>query len=143
MYAIRSYYAGGIKESNSGGVVSQKLAKMGIQAIVLEDKPEANAPFMLIKVSKDGVTFEDAPATGNMGTYAYAKVLDEKFGGSAVCAMIGPAGEMCLKASTIQFTDLEGHPARSAGRGGMGAVMGSKRVKAIVIDDAGAPGVSS
>ncbi len=138
----KSPLTGGIKESNSGGIVSQKLAKLGIQAIVLEDKPEPNAPLTLIRVTKDGVTFEDAPASGNMGNYEYAKILDAKFGGSAVCALIGPAGEMCLKASTIQFTDTEGRPARSAGRGGMGAVMGSKRVKAIVVDDAGAPGVS-
>ena len=137
----KSPLTGGIKESNSGGIVSQKLAKLGIQGIILEDKPEQDAPFMVIRVSKDGVTIEDAPATGSMGIYDYAKILDEKYG-KAACAVIGAAGEMCLKASTIQFTDMAGRPARSAGRGGMGAVMGSKRVKAIIVDDAGAPGVT-
>ncbi|WP_029895940.1 aldehyde ferredoxin oxidoreductase family protein [Desulfohalovibrio reitneri] len=136
----KSPLTGGIKESNSGGVVSRKLAKLNLAAIVLEDKPERDAPFMVVRVDKDGVTIEDAPAVGK-GNYEYAKELDAKYGGSATCALIGPAGEQCLKSSTIQFTDMEGRPARSAGRGGMGAVMGSKRVKAVIVDDSGAGNV--
>jgi len=137
----KSPLTGGIKESNSGGVISQKLAKLGIGAIVLEDKPADGAPFMVIKVDKDGVTISDAPGDVSTDNYAYAKILDEAFGGKACVALAGPAGCQGLKASTIQFTDPDGRPARSAGRGGMGAVMGSKKVKAIVVDDKGAPGV--
>jgi aldehyde:ferredoxin oxidoreductase len=50
---------------------------------------------------------------------------------------IGPAGEMRLSAANIGTTDLDGVPARHAGRGGLGAVMGAKGLKAIVIDDRG------
>ncbi len=54
---------------------------------------------------------------------------------------IGPAGEMLMSASTVAVTDTNGRPARHAGRGGMGAVMGSKGLKAVVVDDTDAPGV--
>ncbi|MBU1003445.1 MAG: aldehyde ferredoxin oxidoreductase [Proteobacteria bacterium] len=137
----KSPLTGGIKESNSGGVVSQKLAKLGIGGIILEGKPEADAPFMIIKLDKDGVTIEDAPGDVLTDNYAYAKILDEKFGGKACVALTGPAGCQGLKASTIQFTDPDGRPARSAGRGGLGAVMGSKKVKALIVDDKGAAGI--
>jgi len=137
----KSPLTGGIKESNSGGVVSQKLARLGIAGIILEGKPAQDAPFMTIKIDKDGVTIADAPGDMLMDNYAYAKILDEKFGGKACVALAGPAGCQCLKASTIQFTDPDGRPARSAGRGGMGAVMGSKKVKALIVDDKGAPGI--
>ena len=50
---------------------------------------------------------------------------------------IGPAGEQRLTAASIQFADPNGRPGRAAGRGGLGAVMGSKKVKAIVVDDTG------
>ena len=137
----KSPLTGTIKESNSGGVVSQKLAKLNIAAVVLEGKPAAAAAFMTIKIDKDGVQFDDAPGDVFMDNYAYAKILDEKFGGKACVALAGPAGCQGLKASTIQFTDPDGRPARSAGRGGLGAVMGAKKVKAIVVDDKAAPGV--
>ncbi len=45
--------------------------------------------------------------------------------------------EMKLAASSVAFTDMELRPTRHAGRGGMGAVMGSKGVKVIVLDDTG------
>ncbi|MBC8157751.1 MAG: aldehyde ferredoxin oxidoreductase, partial [Alphaproteobacteria bacterium] len=50
---------------------------------------------------------------------------------------IGPAGEMRMANSTIAVTDMEGRPTRHAGRGGVGAVMGSKGVKAIIVDGTG------
>jgi aldehyde:ferredoxin oxidoreductase len=58
-------------------------------------------------------------------------------GDKVACISIGPAGEMKLAAASVAFTDMEQRPTRHAGRGGVGAVMGSKGVKAIVLDDAG------
>ena len=48
---------------------------------------------------------------------------------------IGPAGEMKLLAAGVTNNDSEGNSSRYAGRGGLGAVMGSKKVKAIVVDN--------
>lgn len=130
----KSPLTGGIKESNVGGQFAHKLPRLGLLAIVLEDKPEADAPFCTIVVKKDSVAFEDAAELLGKGNYAAHELVKAKFGEKAVTAMVGPAGEQCLMASTIQFSDPDGRPSRSAGRGGMGAVMGSKKVKAIVLD---------
>lgn len=130
----KSPLTGGIKESNVGGQFAHKLPRLGLLAIVLEDKPEADAPFCTIVVKKDSVAFEDAAELLGKGNYAAHELVKAKFGEKVVSAMVGPAGEQCLMASTIQFSDPDGRPSRSAGRGGMGAVMGSKKVKAIVLD---------
>jgi len=58
-------------------------------------------------------------------------------GEKAHCISIGQAGEMKMSAASIAFTDMEQRPTRHAGRGGVGAVMGSKGLKVIVIDDEG------
>ncbi|KPK22849.1 MAG: aldehyde:ferredoxin oxidoreductase, partial [Nitrospira bacterium SG8_3] len=60
-----------------------------------------------------------------------------EYGDKIACISMGPAGEMKMAAASIAFTDMEQRPTRHAGRGGVGAVMGAKGVKVIVIDDAG------
>lgn len=133
----KSPLTGGIKESNSGGQFAQRLAKLGIIAIVLEDKPGDGADFTNILINKDGVTFEDASYVAGKWTYESCELMQEKHGMKPAYMLIGPGGETARQAASIQFTDPEGRPARAAGRGGMGAVMGSKRVKAIILDDSG------
>jgi aldehyde:ferredoxin oxidoreductase len=137
----KSPLTGGIKESNSGGSFSQKMARLDIKALVFEGLP-ADGAYAVIKVDKDGVTFDEAPAEIiGAGNYDAVKVLQAKYGPKVGVALIGPAGEMKLSAANISFADPEGN-IRSAGRGGLGAVMGSKGIKAVVIDDAGAPAVA-
>lgn len=137
----KSPLTGGIKESNSGGSFSQKMAKLGIKALVIEGMP-AEDQFYVIKVDANGVTIDEAPPEiiGGPGNYKAIEVLNEKYGDKVGMALAGPAGEHRLAAANISFKDPEGHM-RSAGRGGLGAVMGSKKVKAVVIDDSGAEGV--
>ena len=136
----KSPLTGGIKESNSGGMLALKMAKLDLLAVVLEDKPAKDAPLCTIKITNDGVSFEDASGFEGVGTYAVAEQLLETYGKKTGVMLIGPAGETCRLAASIQFTDPKGHPARAAGRGGLGAVMGSKRIKALVVDDAGGTG---
>ena len=136
----KSPLTGGIKESNTGGTFSQMMARMGIKALVFEGIP-AEDKYFVVKVTTNGVTIDDAPAeTVGMGNYEAIKVLQEKYGAKVGVAIIGPGGEMRLTAANISFADPDGN-IRSAGRGGLGAVMGSKKIKAVVIDDSGAPGV--
>ena len=136
----KSPLTGGIKESNTGGTFSQMMARMGIKALVFEGIP-AEDKYFVVKVTTNGVTIDDAPAeTVGMGNYEAIKVLQEKYGAKVGVAVIGPGGEMRLTAANISFADPDGN-IRSAGRGGLGAVMGSKKIKAVVIDDTGAPGV--
>ncbi|WP_243545850.1 aldehyde ferredoxin oxidoreductase family protein [Pseudodesulfovibrio tunisiensis] len=132
----KSPLTGGIKESNSGGLFAHKLPKMDIHAIVFEDKPESDAPFQTLVISTDKVEFKDAGEIVGMDNYpAHDKLLAE-YGDKAIVALVGPAGETLRQTATIQFTDPYKRPARSAGRGGTGAVLGSKKIKAIVLDPA-------
>jgi aldehyde:ferredoxin oxidoreductase len=132
----KSPLTGGIKESNSGGLVSQKLAKLGIKAVVLEDKPE-DAGLSLIVIKNDSVEILPADEYVGLGNNEVIKRLWEKYGKRVGVVTIGPAGEQRLTAACINFADTNGRPGRAAGRGGLGAVMGSKGVKAIVVDDSG------
>ena len=138
----KSPLTGTIKESNTGGTSSQQLATMGIKAIVIEGMPKGNE-FYIIKVSMDGVSIDEAPKEilGGCGNYKAIKVLQKKYGHKVGIALAGPAGEYRLPSANISFKDPDSN-IRSAGRGGLGAVLGSKKVKAIVIDDTGSKVVS-
>ncbi len=138
----KSPLTGGIKESNSGGIVAFKLAKMGIKAVIIEGTPKKRG-MNILYISNNGVSIEDAAFIENMKTYEAIEKLRLKYGKGVGIMIIGPAGEMMLPAAQINVTDKEGHPSRSLGRGGMGAVMGSKGIKAIVVDDSGTVAKSS
>ncbi len=133
----KSPLTGGIKEANVGGLIGHKLAKLGIKAIVVQGAA-SNGRFHLLRVNREGASVEPADQLAGLGNYEVARRLA---GGSrTACAVsIGPAGEMQLAGASIAVTDPEGRPTRHAARGGLGAVMGSKGLKAIVIDDAGTP----
>jgi len=136
----KSPLTGGIKESNSGGQAAHALGKLGIAAIVFEGKPDhADVRYMLV-VEADGVArLERVDAWAGMRNYELSdEIAKTRPDGDRYATMtIGPAGEMLLKASGIAVSDTKGYPNRFAGRGGLGAVMGSKGLKAIVVSDAG------
>jgi aldehyde:ferredoxin oxidoreductase len=132
----KSPLTGGIKESNSGGQPSQVLARLGYAAIVLEGKPKGDDLYKVF-LNKDGIKISVDNSLKMLGNYDVVKKMKNEFGEKIACISIGPAGEMKLAASSVAFTDMELRPTRHAGRGGMGAVMGSKGVKVIVLDDAG------
>jgi len=134
----KSPLTGTIKESNSGGMGALALAALGIKAIVLEGRPLMGQLFRLV-VDKDGLRIEPADALAWLGNYDTVGRQFDEFGDKVACIGIGPAGEMLTAAASMAVTDVEGRPTRHCGRGGMGAVMGSKGVKVIVIDPAGGP----
>ncbi len=136
----KSPLTGTIKESNAGGTAAQKLAKLGIKAIIIEGQP-TDGKFYTLKVTKDGVELADAGNLVGKRNYDVGNLARKEYGEDVCVVSIGPAGEYKLSAASIAVTDGDGRPVRHCGRGGTGAVMGSKGVKAIVIDDAGAPGV--
>lgn len=132
----KSPLTGTIKESNSGGMGSLALAALGIKALVVEGKPTERKLYRLV-VTKDGVQIEPVDDLANLGNYATVARQFARFGDRVCCVSIGPAGEWCCPAASIAVTDVELRPTRHCGRGGLGAVMGSKGVKVIVIDPAG------
>jgi aldehyde:ferredoxin oxidoreductase len=132
----KSPLTGGIKESNAGGMASQMLGRLGVAAIVLEGKPKDGTLYKL-SISKDKVEIKPDNSLKMLGNYAVAEKMKAAHGDKVSCISIGQAGEMKLTGASIAFTDMEFRPTRHAGRGGVGAVMGSKGVKVIVVDDSG------
>lgn len=123
---------GGIKESNSGGQPGGHLAKMGIYAIIVEDAAPKDKWYQL-ELGVDSARLVPSPVAG-LNNYDAAAKLVEQYDKNRSYITIGRAGEFCLAAASIAFTDRELRPCRHAGRGGVGAVMGSKRLKAIIVD---------
>jgi aldehyde:ferredoxin oxidoreductase len=123
----------GIKESNGGGITGQKMGAMGLRAIIIEGLPKEDELYVLA-VNDKGAELVKAPELKGKGAYETTALMREKYGQKAAVACIGPAGEMLMTNAGIANTDVEGNASRYCGRGGLGAVMGSKRLKAVVIE---------
>jgi aldehyde:ferredoxin oxidoreductase len=136
----KSPLTGGIKESNAGGTAAQKLAKLGIAAIIVRGKAPEGTIWKLV-IDKDSAELVPADELAGVDNYKTVAKLTKAHGDKASYITIGSAGERMMLAASIAVTDLENRPTRHAGRGGLGAVMGSKGLKAIVLDDKGAGAV--
>jgi aldehyde:ferredoxin oxidoreductase len=126
----------GIKESNAGGPAAQKLDRLGLRCLIVESVPEAGK-WYLLEITKNGASLLPADKYHGMKNYELVQRLSNNYTSNPAIICIGTGGERRYKASSVSFTDMLGDPSRNAGRGGMGAVMGSKGLKAIVIDDNG------
>ncbi len=136
----KSPLTGTIKEANSGGLSSQKIAKLGIAAIIIEGQPK-DGKWYTIFINKDGVKFEDASDLLGKGMEEVDRLMWERYPNKPAVIGIGPVGERLAANAGISVNDPENNPGRYAGRGGLGAVMGARHVKVIVVDDKGGPGV--
>jgi aldehyde:ferredoxin oxidoreductase len=132
----KSPLTGGIKESNAGGQPSQVLARLGYAAVVLEGKPKTDDLYKIL-INKGGVKIVADNSLKMLPNYDLIEKMKSEHGDKIACISIGTAGEMKMAAASIACTDMEQRPTRHAGRGGLGAVMGSKGVKVIVLDDTG------
>jgi aldehyde:ferredoxin oxidoreductase len=132
----KSPLTGGIKEANAGGQAAQVMARLGYAAIVLEGKPN-NDNLYKVFIDKDGVKITADNSLKMLSNYDVIEKMKAQHGEKVACISIGPAGEMKMCAATIACTDMEQRPTRHAGRGGVGAVMGAKGIKVIVLDDSG------
>ncbi|MFX1374594.1 MAG: aldehyde ferredoxin oxidoreductase C-terminal domain-containing protein [Promethearchaeota archaeon] len=126
----KSPLTNGIKEANVGGRPSIMLAFLGLRALVLEGK---SSELKFIIIDKEKIKFESAEDYKGLGNYNLYKELYKKYGNKIGIYSIGPAGEHLMKAASVATNDLEGYPSRHAARGGLGAIMGSKEIKAIII----------
>ena len=123
---------GGIKESNSGGIFAGKLVRNGIKALVIENKPKDLRSYILV-VSQDQVEILPAEGWSRLGNYEVHRRLREEYGEDCAVVSIGPAGEDKLLSAGIFGSDLGGLPGAVCARGGLGALMGSKGLKAVVV----------
>ncbi|BEH09306.1 MULTISPECIES: aldehyde ferredoxin oxidoreductase family protein [Geobacter] len=135
----KSPLTGTIKESNAGGTSAQMLARLGIKALIIEGAPTADAWYSL-HVSTDGVAIREETELIGKGNFAVIEAVESRLGKKTGVLTIGPAGELKMTAANISVKDPDSK-IRSHGRGGLGAVMGSKRIKFISVNDEGAPKV--
>ncbi len=119
-------------ESNCGGTFAMTLKKAGWDGIIIRGK--AKSP-VYIEIIDDKVQIKPADTVWGKGIYETHKILKSSVQGieanKLVVAAIGPAGERLVKYSII------GSEERAFGRTGMGAVMGSKNLKAIILTGSG------
>ena len=128
----KSPLTGGIKEANAGGMTAYNMARLGYRALILQGSALPGKPQIII-VDENGASLEDAGELWGLGTYSAMEKLWKRFGKNSAYVLIGPAGEMRMNLAGIAHTDMEGRPTRYSARGGVGAVMGSMGIKAIVI----------
>ncbi len=116
-----------IAASNSGGFWGPELKKAGYDIIIVEG--QAQKPVYL-SVSEDSVEIKDAAHLAGKDTSQTTDMIIKELGGDSKIKVscIGPAGEKLVKLSCV-INDKE----RAAGRTGVGAVMGSKKLKAIAV----------
>jgi len=123
----------GVKEANAGGTAGDTVGKLGIKAIVIEEQPEQGKLYLL-HVKNDAAELLSADDLRGLGTYATSDRLQEQFGADATVISIGQAGEYLMSGASISCTGERDQRSNHASRGGLGSVMGSKGLKAIVID---------
>jgi aldehyde:ferredoxin oxidoreductase len=125
----------GIKEANSGGPAAQILDRLGMRAVIVHGAPHDHRLYCLL-ISKDKTTLIPADEYRGMKNYELVTKLRKQYGEKIAVISTGIAGERNYKGASVSFTDIFGDPSRNAARGGLGAVMGSKGLKAIIIDPA-------
>lgn len=117
-----------IIDAHMGGHFSTRLKHAGYDALVVRGK--ASSP-VYIRINDDDVAIEDASHIWGKGTFDTNKILTEDLGREYQTASIGPAGENLVNMSTINTS------VGNSGGGGIGAVMGSKNLKAFAIRGTG------
>lgn len=128
----KSPLTGGIKEANAGGSFGLAMGHLSIAGFTLHGAAD---DWVVIHLRKDGgIEFESAAPFLGKANFECAALLHAKFGKKVSLAICGPVGEYGGLLAGIAFSDTDDRPARLAARGGVGAVMGVKKVKAIVAD---------
>lgn len=138
--AGKSPLTGGIKESNAGGTISRYLANQGIKMIIVKGQPQNDEKYYLYIDPQGNISLKDASVVWGLGNYDLGDKLREIHGPNLAIASIGQGGEKLSKVASVMVTEFNtNHPCRAAARGGLGAVMGSKGLKAVVVDKAENP----
>jgi aldehyde:ferredoxin oxidoreductase len=128
--AAKSPQTGTFSDSYAGGWFGAELAKAGYLGIIIEGTAKK---LSLLKIEAGVVSLEDAGHLAGKSTYD----VDEMYKDYRV-ATIGPAGEKLVRFAIIANDCTRRQRAGVAGRGGMGAVMGAKKLKAVLIRAGGA-----
>ncbi len=123
--ASKSPLTGGYGDGNIGVRAAVEIRRLGVDALVLKGRSEKP---VLVHVTCKGVEFVNADHLWGLGAHEAEDKILREFGRDVGVLLIGPAGE-----KQVRFATVVAEFGRSGGRPGMGAVMGSKNVKALVV----------
>jgi aldehyde:ferredoxin oxidoreductase len=129
----KSPLTGGVKEANCGGSGGSDLARLGVKALVVEGQPASGKLYQLY-ISGTGAELLPADDWRGLGTLATTARAQERWGDGCTVISIGQSGEFLMGAAGVVCTGAGEQNSRVAARGGLGALMGSKGLKAIVLD---------
>jgi aldehyde:ferredoxin oxidoreductase len=130
----KSPLTGGVKESNAGGTTGLKMVWLRLHSLILEGGPPLDGGWRLLYIDENGARLEDAADLVGLGLKDTAARLIERYHKKIGISAIGPAGERLYQTAGITHIDQDRSMTRISARGGLGAVMGSKHLKAIVFD---------
>jgi aldehyde:ferredoxin oxidoreductase len=133
----KSPLTNGVKEANCGGSGGADLARLGAKALVVEGKPATGKLYQLY-LSATKAELLPADKWRGLGTYATVARAQERWGTDCTIISVGQTGEFLMGAAGVACTGVGEQDCRIAARGGLGALMGSKGLKAIVLDATGA-----
>jgi len=128
-FTTKSPLTGGYASASMGGILTAELKCAGYDGIIVEgasDKP------VYLYVEDDRVELRDASPYWGMGSFTLEKELKDRLGEEFQIATIGPAGE-----NLVRYACINHDFGRQAGRGGVGTVMGAKKLKAIAVRGTG------
>jgi len=129
----KSPLTGGIKEANTGGYFGRRLSKLGIKAVIFEDTPAKKDSTNILFINSSGATLLEAPELKHLLVMETITALRAKFGTNIGILCIGPAGERLFHGAGVACPDDHDVQIRYAARGGLGALLGSKGIKAVVV----------
>ena len=130
----KSPLTGGVKEANAGGSTGMRMAWLGLFALIVEGGPPAGGRWQLLYIGEDGARLEDASDLAGLDLNETGERLRARFNDRISVSAIGTAGERLYRSAGITHMDKDRNLTRISARGGLGAVMGSKRLKAVVFD---------
>ncbi len=130
----KSPLTGGAKESNAGGSTGMRMVWLRLFALIVEGGPPADGGWRLLYINDEGARFEPADDLIGLGLEETGERLRERFDDRIGLSAIGPAGEQLYQTAGITHMDKDRNLTRISARGGLGAVMGAKRLKAVVFD---------
>ncbi|WP_327053222.1 aldehyde ferredoxin oxidoreductase family protein [Halomicrococcus gelatinilyticus] len=125
---------GGLLSSNAGGFMSRNFADTGFAAVEIAGESD---DLVVVHVTDEGVEFEAVPDLAGATVPETCEYIDDERGLDAEhVACIGPGGENQVRFASIMTTEE-----RAFGRGGLGAVLGAKNVKAVTFEGDSAPDI--
>ncbi|MGD0451070.1 MAG: aldehyde ferredoxin oxidoreductase family protein [Candidatus Bathyarchaeia archaeon] len=127
--ASKSPLTGGYGDGNIGTLAAVHMRNAGYDALIIEGKAEKP---IIVHIKDKACEFVDAKDFWGLNAFELEEQLRKKYSGTSGILSIGPAGE-----NQVKFANVVSQKGRAGGRPGMGAVLGSKNLKAIIIEGTG------